>query len=221
MVRLTPDTAETQTSEARPLVTGFNAGWHFIDGRDETLYFRTDAGAPFGRIVRFDLREAAPDVRVVRAGIDATRSSTRRWPDGRLLVSSLRNASSRLTTWSLDGGDERAIALPGHRHDQRPRRAMDRRAIVRDVHVVHDAAGDHGVRRRRSGADPARRRCHSIRSSTSPNRCGIRQRTARRSRCSWSANAGHDDRRRSSGRRSRRAASRPACSPDTAASTSA
>ena len=31
---------------------------------------------------------------------------------GRLLVSSLRHASSRLATWSLAGGDERAIALP-------------------------------------------------------------------------------------------------------------
>jgi prolyl oligopeptidase len=31
---------------------------------------------------------------------------------GRLLVSSLRSASSRLTSWSLDGNDERAIALP-------------------------------------------------------------------------------------------------------------
>jgi prolyl oligopeptidase len=33
--------------------------------------------------------------------------------EGRLLVSSLRQASSRLTTWSLEGGDEREIALPG------------------------------------------------------------------------------------------------------------
>jgi prolyl oligopeptidase len=106
-----PDATEAGTYEMQPLVTGFNAGWHFIDGRDGALYFRSDAGAPFGRIVRFDLREAAPDARVVVPEssdtiVDATVAG------GRLLVSSLRNASSRLTSWSLDGADERAIALP-------------------------------------------------------------------------------------------------------------
>jgi len=111
VVRLKPDTTETQTSEARPLVTGFNAGWHFVDGRDGTLYFRSDAGAPFGRIVRFDLREAAPDVRVVVPESTDTIVDAK-VAGGRLLVSSLRSASSRLTSWSLDGGDERPIALP-------------------------------------------------------------------------------------------------------------
>jgi prolyl oligopeptidase len=111
VVRLKPDTTETEASEAQPLVTGFDAGWHFIDGRDETLYFRSDAGAPFGRIVRFDLREAGSDAHVVVPEstdtiVDATVAG------GRLLVSSLRSASSRLTSWSLDGADERAIALP-------------------------------------------------------------------------------------------------------------
>ncbi len=33
---------------ARALVTGFSAGWHFIDGEGGRLYFRTDADAPFG-----------------------------------------------------------------------------------------------------------------------------------------------------------------------------
>jgi prolyl oligopeptidase len=96
----------------RALVTGFSSGWHFIDGRDGRLYFRTDADAPMGRIVRFDLGEGAPAAHVVVAEshdtiVDASVAG------GRLLVSSLRQASGRLTTWSLDGGDERVIALPG------------------------------------------------------------------------------------------------------------
>jgi len=96
----------------RALVTGFSDGWHFIDGRDGRLYFRTDAGAPFGRIVRFDLSAASPDAHTVIAEsrdtiVDAAVAN------GRLLVSSLRHASSRLATWSLEGGDEREIALPG------------------------------------------------------------------------------------------------------------
>jgi prolyl oligopeptidase len=96
----------------RAIVTGFASGWHFIDGRDGQLYFRTDADAPFGRIVRVDLNDATHGPRVVVAEsrdtiVDAAVAN------GRLLVSSLRNASSRLTSWALDGSDERSIALPG------------------------------------------------------------------------------------------------------------
>ena len=83
------DHAEMHVVDARPAtrgrrsprprsVNGFTAGWHFIDGRDGVLYFRTDAGAPFGRIVRIDLarrrgrgaRRSSPN--------RTTRSSTRR-----------------------------------------------------------------------------------------------------------------------------------------------
>jgi prolyl oligopeptidase len=97
---------------ARALVTGFSAGWHFIDGADGRLYFRTDAAAPFGRVVCFDLNapDPGPAVVVAESGdtiVDAAIA------DGRLLVSSLRNASSRLALWTLDGREERAIALPG------------------------------------------------------------------------------------------------------------
>ncbi len=119
------------------LVTGFTAGWHFIDGRDGQLYFRTDEGAPFGRIVRFDLHgggktEVLPHDKPVmphsRNGttevvphndshtVVAESSDTivdAAVANGRLLVHSLRNASSRLTSWSLDEGDAREIALPG------------------------------------------------------------------------------------------------------------
>jgi len=108
----TPVVSGFSRTEFRALVTGFSSGWHFVDGRGGHLYFRTDAGAPFGRIVRFDLNAAAPDPQVVIAEscdtiVDAAVAH------GRLLISSLRNAGSRLTSWSLDGGDARDIALPG------------------------------------------------------------------------------------------------------------
>jgi len=103
----------------RPLVTGFSSGWHFIDGRDGCLYFRTDDKAPFGRIVRFDLSDTGRERRahderepqtIVAESNDTLVDAV--VADGRLLVSSLRQASGRLTTWTLDGADERAIALP-------------------------------------------------------------------------------------------------------------
>ena len=98
--------------EPRALVTGFTSGWHFIDGRDGQLYFRTDAAAPFGRIVRFDLDEGRPEglrddhlqaYVVVAESADTIVDAA--IADGRLLVSTLHHASSRLTRWPLDGGD--------------------------------------------------------------------------------------------------------------------
>ena len=96
----------------RALVTGFESGWHFINGADGALYFRTDAGAPFGRIVRVDLNalDREPVVIVPETTdtlVDATIAG------GHLLVSSLRHASSRLTRWTLDGSSSSEIALPG------------------------------------------------------------------------------------------------------------
>jgi prolyl oligopeptidase len=115
--------SEADTTGVLPLVTGFSSGWHFIDGRDDRLYFRTDAEAPFGRIVRFDLSEGTPgrpeglhyQRPVAQEVVPESRDTIvdAAVADGRLLVSSLRHASGRLATWSLDGGDEREIALPG------------------------------------------------------------------------------------------------------------
>jgi prolyl oligopeptidase len=107
-----PPSPRSGFGETRALVTGFSAGWHFIDGRDGVLYFRTDADAPFGRIVRLDESGAAEraDV-VVQESRDTIVDAA--VAHGRLLVSSLHNASSRLTSCSLDGSDRREIALPG------------------------------------------------------------------------------------------------------------
>ncbi len=108
-----------ESAVPRALVIGFSSGWHFIDGRDGRLYFRTDDHAPLGRIVRFDLSDGTHErgareehearTIVAESGdtiVDAAVAN------GRLLVSSLRHASSRLATWTLDGHDERVIALP-------------------------------------------------------------------------------------------------------------
>lgn len=111
-VHVVPLKPDATCGDLRALVTGFDAGWHFIDGAEGRLYLRTDADAPFGRIVCIDVAasDPAPAVVVAESGdtlVDAAIAN------GRLLVSSLRNASSRLATWTLDGRDERDIALPG------------------------------------------------------------------------------------------------------------
>jgi prolyl oligopeptidase len=100
----------------RRLVTGFSSGWHFIDGSGGHLYFRTDEGAPFGCVVRIDL-DAAGDaaapapVLIVPESRDTIVDAA--LGGGRLLVSSLKAAASRLTLWPLDEGEPNEIPLPG------------------------------------------------------------------------------------------------------------
>ena len=97
---------------ARALVIGFESGWHFIDGADGVLYFRTDAGAPFGRIVRIDLAMPGQEPFVVVP--ETTDTLVHAAVSGRhLLVTSLRHASSRLVRWALDGSASSEIELPG------------------------------------------------------------------------------------------------------------
>jgi prolyl oligopeptidase len=127
VVRLKPDTTCTNSAdvsassdvasdvsrtEAIPIVTGFTSGWHFVGGDGGRLYFHTDAGAPFGRIVLIDLSRPSETPAVIVAEsrdtiVDAVIAG------GQLIISSLRNASSRLERRSLDGGEPREIALPG------------------------------------------------------------------------------------------------------------
>ena len=99
-------------TNVRPLVTGFTAGWHFIDGEAGRLYFLTDADAPLGRIVRLDLAEPLPEIVVIVAeSQDKVEGAS--IVSGYLLVSSLHNASSLLRRVELDGGSARDIGLPG------------------------------------------------------------------------------------------------------------
>jgi prolyl oligopeptidase len=111
-VHVVPLASGFSRTQATPLVTGFESGWHFIGGDSGQLYFRTDAGAPFGRIVRIDLSRPSEMPAVIVAEsrdtiVDAMIAG------GELIISSLRNASSRLERRSLDGREPREVALPG------------------------------------------------------------------------------------------------------------
>jgi prolyl oligopeptidase len=94
-----------------PLVTGFSDGWHFAGGDSGRLFFRTDAGAPRGRVVAFDVLSPGTPPRVLVAEthdplIDAVCGNNR------LLLHSLHDASGRLSSVALDGGDRRDLRLP-------------------------------------------------------------------------------------------------------------
>jgi len=110
--QLVPTVSATNQAAARALVTGFESGWHFINGADGVLYFRTDAGAPLGRIVRIDLNALTLEPVVVVAETTDTLVDAA-IVGGHVLVSALRHASSRLVRWTIDGGSSSEIALPG------------------------------------------------------------------------------------------------------------
>jgi prolyl oligopeptidase len=120
VVRLTPDPTSSEAQAARgvsptdpvALVTGFASGWHFVGGDGGRLLFITDADAPFGRVVRLDLAQpSAPPAVIVAESRDTIVDAM--IAGGQLIVSSLRNASSRLERRMLDGSEPREIALPG------------------------------------------------------------------------------------------------------------
>jgi prolyl oligopeptidase len=95
-----------------PVVTGFGDGYHVIDAVGGRLYFRTDWGAPLGRIVALDLTARARQFTEVVAQRDDKLSLAVIAGD-RLVASYLHNASDRLRIFSLAGQPNRDVPLPG------------------------------------------------------------------------------------------------------------
>ena len=95
----------------RPLFTGFDAAYDFIEASGGVLYFRTTQGAPRGRIISVDPREPQPTVREVVAE-SATRLSTAVISRDGLYAVYLENASDRVARFALDGTPGGSIGFP-------------------------------------------------------------------------------------------------------------
>jgi prolyl oligopeptidase len=98
-------------SSLKPLFAGFEDAWVFVDEVEGRFYFRTDKEAPLGRVVAVDL--AKGDTRIVPVlpqGGDALQAAA--VVDHKLVVLRLRNASSRVELFALDGRPLGAIELP-------------------------------------------------------------------------------------------------------------
>jgi prolyl oligopeptidase len=96
----------------RTLVADWRGKYAFIGNVGHTLYFRTSAGAPRGRIVACDLGRGAPRWReVVPESADVLLDA--RLHGGELVASYLRDAASRLERFATDGRPRGGIALPG------------------------------------------------------------------------------------------------------------
>jgi prolyl oligopeptidase len=96
----------------RPVFTGFDAAYDFIEASGGRLYFRTTRNAPRGRIVSIDplggatsLNEVVPE--------SAHRLSSAVMARDTLVATCLENASDRLALFGLDGASKGRIPLPG------------------------------------------------------------------------------------------------------------
>jgi prolyl oligopeptidase len=100
------------TGPALTIVKGIDAHFRPVFAGDR-LIVQTDWKAPRWRIVEVDLADPAPEKwrEIVPEGEDTIQSVTP--VGGRLLVHSLRDVSSRLRVYSLDGKALGDVALPG------------------------------------------------------------------------------------------------------------
>ncbi len=99
---------------ARPfaVVTGFTASYSFVEAAGGRLLFRTDDGAPRGRIVAIDPSSpGTPPAEVVPEGRDKLSGAL--VVHHTLVASYLQNASDRLRLFDLTGAPQGEIELPG------------------------------------------------------------------------------------------------------------
>ncbi|GAA0276276.1 prolyl oligopeptidase family serine peptidase [Alteraurantiacibacter aestuarii] len=97
---------------ARALVTGFDNAWKFIDGIGDRLWFVTNEDAPLYRVVSIDLAAGHPQWREVVAQQDQPIDGASIVGD-RLILSYLRDASSAVRIYTLDGAEAGEVALDG------------------------------------------------------------------------------------------------------------
>jgi prolyl oligopeptidase len=95
------------------LLNAFDAGYDFVGNVDRTFYFRTDLNAPMGRILAIDIHQ--PDPTHWRAVVpeSADRLVSANTLNRQLVVNYLRDATSAVKFFNLDGAFVRELSLPG------------------------------------------------------------------------------------------------------------
>lgn len=107
--------AQAPRFDARPrlLVDNFDHAWKLVGSQGRTLFLQTSRDAPRERVIAVDLDE--PDLARARVVIPESADTLQsvEQAGGRLVALTLRDAASRLTTWSYEGRRLAEIALPG------------------------------------------------------------------------------------------------------------
>jgi len=94
----------------RPIVTGFDHDWRLVDGVGQTLWFVTNKDAPLYRLVAVDLSAGEPQWHeIIREGQDILQDAA--IIGDQLLLSMLRDASTRALVYDLKGKSIRELSL--------------------------------------------------------------------------------------------------------------
>jgi len=98
--------------KARTLVSGFDHDWQLVEGMGSKLWFVTNRDAPRYRLVSIDLAAPEPEwTEIIRESGDILRHA--RIIGGNLVVSLLKDASSRAMIYDLKGKSVRTVSLTG------------------------------------------------------------------------------------------------------------
>ncbi len=97
---------------SKPLISGFDNDWSPIDTVGSTLYLKTNKDAPTYRVVKVDLAAETPVFETVIPQRDELIESAS-IVGGKLAVSYLKDAASRVEVFNLDGTPVRTIDLGG------------------------------------------------------------------------------------------------------------
>ncbi len=100
-------------SKVVELIREFEAEYDFIDNAGTMFYFRTDYGAPRGRVIAFDInnagrgnwKEIVPQVTAVLRGASSV--------GGRLVAQYLKDAYSQVAMFNMEGKLLQTVDLPG------------------------------------------------------------------------------------------------------------
>ena len=96
--------------QARPLVKGFDNSWSAVDSVGGRLWFVTNKDAPLYRVLSIDLDVASPEWTEVVPQMDQPIDGASIAGD-RFVLSYLRDASSAVRLFTLDGGDAGEVEL--------------------------------------------------------------------------------------------------------------
>ncbi len=98
--------------KARTLVSGFDHDWQLVEGMGSKLWFVTNHNAPRYRLVSIDLAAARPEwTEIIPESSDIL--SHARIIGGHLVVSLLKDASSKALIYDLKGKSVRTVSLTG------------------------------------------------------------------------------------------------------------
>ncbi len=95
---------------ARPLVTGFEYDWKLVEGMGSKLWFVTNSQAPRYRVVATDLASAKPVWQELVPQVDETLEHGS-IVGNKLILSYLKDASTRAVVYDLSGQPAQAISL--------------------------------------------------------------------------------------------------------------